>query len=282
MSIRPVDLPEIRAELSEQISNLKFVRPLRHLLKEPFEGGIEQAASALQDLVNEATLYHVAEPMTNLVATATDSLDVFTPTREDLPSAQGLIIFDGDLKQHLHIHDGGTPALRGMLWGSSGKLPFFAIAPITEKHPGVPTPGRLVVYPSLMFKSRYGEDIDRAHECQNVRLLALLLTASILMRQPLAEETTEEPDRAARKRLRRAGHKPASVRVIELRRPKTTAGSPSESGREYHHRWITRGHWRQQWFPKREVHRPVWIAPHIKGPEGAPLIGGEKVYALKR
>jgi hypothetical protein len=69
--------------------------------------------------------------------------------------------------------------------------------------------------------------------------------------------------------------------VIELRRPKTSSG-PGDGDREYHHQWIVRGHWRQQWHPKRQVHRPVWIAPHIKGPEGAPLIGGEKVYALKR
>jgi len=24
----------------------------------------------------------------------------------------------------------------------------------------------------------------------------------------------------------------------------------------------------------------VWIAPYVKGPEGAPLLGGEKVYAV--
>ena len=102
------------------------------------------------------------------------------------------------------------------------------------------------------------------------------------MQQPLADSSTVEPDRAARKRLHRAGQEPAPVRVIELRRSRNTASGHGESDREYHHRWITRGHWRQHWYPKRQVHRPVWIAPHIKGPEGAPLIGGEKVYALKR
>ena len=111
--------------------------------------------------------------------------------------------------------------------------------------------------------------------------LNILKAAWLLMQQPLANVTEVEPDRAVRKRLRRAGAKPATVRVIELRRPKG-GGSPGDGDREYHHQWIVRGHWRQQWHPKRQVHRPVWIAPHIKGPEGAPLIGGEKVYALKR
>jgi hypothetical protein len=68
------------------------------------------------------------------------------------------------------------------------------------------------------------------------------------------------------------------VRVINLRRraASTIAG---QSDREYHHQWIVRGHWRDQWYASRGVHRPVWIAPHVKGPEGAPMLGGEKVHA---
>jgi hypothetical protein len=100
------------------------------------------------------------------------------------------------------------------------------------------------------------------------------------MQQTLAQTTEVHVDRAARKRLRRLGQEPTPVRVIELRRP-AHSGS-GDGSREFHHQWIVRGHWRQQWYPAREVHRPVWIAPHIKGPEGAPLIGGEKVYAWKR
>jgi hypothetical protein len=43
-----------------------------------------------------------------------------------------------------------------------------------------------------------------------------------------------------------------------------------------------RGHWRQQWYPSIQDHRPVWIAPHRKGPEDAPMLGGEKVYQWSR
>ena len=47
------------------------------------------------------------------------------------------------------------------------------------------------------------------------------------------------------------------------------------------HRWVVRGHWRNQpWGPGRELRRPVYILPHIKGPDGAPLIGGERVTTV--
>jgi hypothetical protein len=105
--------------------------------------------------------------------------------------------------------------------------------------------------------------------------------AWLLMQQPLAEIEDIEPDRATRKRLRRFGQEPAPVLLIGLRRPKSAADR-GDGAREYQHQWIVRGHWRQQWYPKRQVHRPVWIAPHIKGPEGAPMIGGEKVNVWKR
>jgi hypothetical protein len=36
-------------------------------------------------------------------------------------------------------------------------------------------------------------------------------------------------------------------------------------------RWTVRGHWRRQWYPSTEEHRPVWIEPHESGPTGKPL-----------
>jgi hypothetical protein len=36
----------------------------------------------------------------------------------------------------------------------------------------------------------------------------------------------------------------------------------------------------QAWGHRRELRRPVWISPHVKGPEGASMLGGEKVYIV--
>lgn len=110
--------------------------------------------------------------------------------------------------------------------------------------------------------------------------MATLKSAWLLMTQPLARLEEVEYDRAARRRTQREGKIRPRVRVIHLRRPAGVQHGPN--GREYHHQWVVRGHWRQQWYSSREVHRPVWIAPHVKGPEDAPLLGGEKVYAWSR
>ena len=284
MSIRPQDLPELRAEVREQMAITKLIEPL-------FEGPANRAAdlaeltSIFQAAIDAVTLFHVTAPMTELVCTASESLELFTPDRDDLPSPGGMVIFDGRIPKKIRFEDGCTTYLRGALWFTHSERPELTIMPIAEPHDGIQVPGRLVAYPFAYFgavlgKKMHANTADSA--LWNVDIVSLLLTTWLLMKQPLAEDAEVQPDRAARRRLRRAGHEPAPVRVIELRRPKTSGHANSESNREYHHRWITRGHWRQQWHPKRQLHRPVWIAPHIKGPEGAPLIGGEKVYALKR
>lgn len=110
---------------------------------------------------------------------------------------------------------------------------------------------------------------------------ALALAAFRLAGQGnLADTATERTARPERRRTQRAGLPERDVRVIRLRRGE--GGDPTgESGREYHHRWVVRGHWRQQpWGPGRQLRRPVWILPHIKGPEGAPLLGGERVTVM--
>lgn len=100
----------------------------------------------------------------------------------------------------------------------------------------------------------------------------------------ISDRVTEGPDRAARRRSQRAKVDP-KVTVVKLRRLRETSdhdeGVPG--GREWHHRWIVSGHWRNQpCGPGRSLRRPVWIAPYVKGPEGAPLVARPKVKALVR
>lgn len=96
----------------------------------------------------------------------------------------------------------------------------------------------------------------------------------------LAEQSTERPPRPERRRAERAGLPERDVRVVRLRRG-VSGGGGDGSGREYRHRWVVRGHWRQQpWGPGRAFRRPVYVLPHVKGPEGAPLLGGERVTVV--
>jgi hypothetical protein len=87
--------------------------------------------------------------------------------------------------------------------------------------------------------------------------------------------------RPERRRTARAGLPERDVRIIRLRHNPTgdqRRGQPAETtGAYWRHRWVVRGHWRNQWFPRLADHRPTWIAPHLKGPADAPLLGGTKV-----
>jgi hypothetical protein len=210
-----------------------------------------------------------------------------------MPSTCGLLFFDQPPETLTFGGVDGATVIAGALWnvvvGAKGQsyALLFGIVDLhasTRRRGGEPRPGlarfayRRTAIPVAMGNEEPPLPYANSHTSGVVEIVR---TAWLLMQQPLAALSVTEPDRAAKKRLRRAGQEPKSVRVIELRRPKSS-GEQGDGESNYHHQWIVRGHWRNHWHPKREVHRPVWIAPHVKGPEGAPMIGGEKVYAWKR
>ncbi|BEL04987.1 hypothetical protein Q0Z83_031780 [Actinoplanes sichuanensis] len=98
----------------------------------------------------------------------------------------------------------------------------------------------------------------------------------------LAETEDQTTPRPERRRTERAGLPPRDVRVIRLRRTVAAARDAEQAGagRDWQHRWIVRGHWRNQWYPSLGDHRPLWIAPYLKGPTDAPLLGGDKVNVI--
>lgn len=79
-------------------------------------------------------------------------------------------------------------------------------------------------------------------------------------------------NRQVRKRLAKdLKHEPL-IRVVELRQREYQQRDESHDAHiEYTCQWLVRGHWRQQFFPGSGEHRPLWIAPHIKGPSDKPL-----------
>jgi hypothetical protein len=111
---------------------------------------------------------------------------------------------------------------------------------------------------------------------------AVLAAFRLAAQSNLAEAATERTARPERRRTQRAGLPERDVRVVRLRRGESgDRVAAGESGREYHHRWVVRGHWRQQpWGLRGSLRRPVWILPHVRGPEGAPLLGGERVTVV--
>ncbi len=99
--------------------------------------------------------------------------------------------------------------------------------------------------------------------------------------QPIAVATPAPLDRAARRRAARASivH---TTRVVMLRRTSPIADHGDGDAKwHYRVRFVVRGHWRRLVDKQGNPYR-IWIHAHIKGPDGAPLLHGEKVAILAR
>lgn len=304
MTIRAVDLPELRTRLAasrhsrEEAAQWSATAALSERCWR--DDGFDRAfiERAKWDAIDQAELFYVAPAMGELAQVAAETMPEFDVQMEDLPSPRGLIFFGGSLPAFVDTAWPenclcGSPhhnIYAGVAWAPAARRDggtSFLLFPILDRHATAAAKGRDPVTGVDRFQIAGAMAVP--HSCQHEGgskdltegMFRVLRTVAMLMQQPLAQSTHEEIDRAAKKRLARAGYVPKPIRVIELRRPRSTGGSDESAG-SYHHQWIVRGHWRNHWHPKRQVHRPVWIAPHIKGPEGAPMLGGEKVYALKR
>jgi hypothetical protein len=100
-----------------------------------------------------------------------------------------------------------------------------------------------------------------------------------LMRQFVPARKRAE--RHARRRAARGGIRHSDVTVIRLRRESARYRRESAPV-DWDHRWIVRGHWRNQWHPSLKSHRQKYIAPYVKGPDDRPLIVTEKAVEFLR
>ena len=117
--------------------------------------------------------------------------------------------------------------------------------------------------------------VDNVYDSTNLR--RLFVSFNLLVSQPGIASTAEAViPRHYRKRAERRGQE-SNVRIVRLRHISHTG----QAGNGHHltKRFIVRGHWRNQTFgPRNSLRRPTWIAPHLKGPEGAPLDTRPTVY----
>lgn len=171
--------------------------------------------------------------------------------------------------------------------------------------PFVPTVERASGAPSQLTMWRFGDSVEALSEsvrdlarkeaglmdsevqarrrCEQMRYIA---ACTVFMNQRILSRRSERPDRPTRRRLEREGwtHEPL-IQVITLRRahPEGEARESSGIPVEWTCQWVVSGHWRQQFYPSTGEHRPVFVLPYIKGPEGLPLKApAERVFVVAR
>lgn len=297
--LTPRDLPDLRlrmAQFWDNPANHMWVHVIDADQEPPAVDEQRELAGLVRASLADGEVYHVAPELVAIMAGAELAITDYGFMPWDLPSPAGFMYLDGGM----HLADGkADPFVLSWITCQAdesaphGILQLFIHAPKddvrrealgavadTTRFDQEQADFVLANAAEVVF-AEAGEAIEYRthHQEMGVYVLSLLFSACHLMRQTLAETAHETPERGARRRHQRAGLKSPDIRVVQLRHSERRE-STGESGAEWRHRWIVRGHWRKQWYPSIQAHRPVWIAPFVKGPKDAPLLGGEKVYRV--
>lgn len=116
--------------------------------------------------------------------------------------------------------------------------------------------------------------------------IGFVLKLCAFLSSPLIDTGGTRLSRADRRRLARSGRplqeQEEPIHVVKLRRPEHhDAGDHDGQGDvTWRHQWWVTGHYRAQWYPSLDAHKVIWIAPHLKGPDGKPIL--EKLYDVAR
>ncbi|GAA2455770.1 hypothetical protein GCM10010191_88770 [Actinomadura vinacea] len=267
-----------------------------------------------------AELYFVSAEMTTLAVAAGESLPDFRLEPPDVPSPAGFIVFAEPIGSYINT-DGGFTArvpIVAVCWGPCdlpafprGGVWFTYYAPtdfaglerMLATQAGRPArsaerarlrqirgpltwDNEAAIGYGSQAKAHYKPGDSHTGDPDSFAPWAQTLRAAwLLMNQPnIAEAEDLHGTRASARRDQRDGLPTGPVRLLHLRPATRAPGAPDDdhAARQYTCRWMVKGHWRQQWYPSRKVHRPIWINPHIKGPDGKPLKTGETVHIWDR
>lgn len=265
----------------------------------------------LRRWLTEAELFYVTADMSTVVRQAAHAMPTYQVYPDVLPAKVGFVVF-GDTVCLVddtcpEMEPGERCEIRAMLWGpveetSSG--PGVMLVTLQDSDIMVGTRPKLaempreVVATAISSPVAYHEEYPlpygnrpwgEADRPVHNTAVAAAMSAWIMMGQKITSEATERAPRALRRQYEREGRPEPTVRTVTLRqasKPAQERQPGQESSRVYRHRWVVGeyGYWRNTWYPSAEEHRLqyVYVPAYVKGPQDAPMIGGERVNVLRR
>ncbi len=105
-----------------------------------------------------------------------------------------------------------------------------------------------------------------------VDILSMIIVMLTFLNSPYIPKEIRQVSRAARRRAPGVSYKPSVWVDLRAINGDGLSGPPGSGGREFSHRWLVRGHVREQWYPSEKKHHAIFIPPYVKGPDGKPLI----------
>lgn len=226
--------------------------------------------------LGDADTYYISDDICRAVLASADSLPADTTVAGiDPPSGCGWLWLETPI-------DGGimstsTP-VKGLLWYGIGheSMPEgqqAAWSVVTFGGPDfMPRLESMHLNHCLAPLRTTTGELDASSKPWLAKPVVFLAALSLWLQQRIVTVERQPADRATRRRIERGGFSPGSVNIVHLRRGEARDhASPGQTVAEWSCRWIVRGHWRQQYYPSTNQRRPLWIMPHVKGPDAAPL-----------
>lgn len=239
---------------------------------------IDGLAQGLRDPV----LWWVTEPMTRLAFTYAPELPAwdFEAVR---PSLSGVLLWDGSSGLGIDMDGAGNTdvPIQGVVWATGGGSPFvqpLIRARLDNFDP--PSPMRGLSMRTLSLRPQ--------HQDGGFGRLWALVGATMILAQ------TETVATRHRERVPGPPHPrrpalPTSITQITLReRIRSIADQDpdaAEGGKKWtlKNRHLVRGHWRQQACgPNRELRKPTFVPPYIKGPADGELKVKTAIHVWRR
>jgi hypothetical protein len=280
------DVPELRADMVADSVDFSKRFPGHH----PWHPSHEAA-----------DLFWVSKEMRQLAEVAAKSLPEYTVRVEDMPSEHGILVWEGTVDD-----------VAGLAWKTVGGI--VALTLLVPKQAAIEimkglvdpkaverlrkSPVRAQLWSELEMPLPIGSAVrpgDFKLETtfrteQDGRwgelMPRLMITMWLLMEQTLAAREIVRPSKAGMKRLARLNpNLLTETRYVTLRHVKMpqAEGAGQSGGMQYSVRWAVKGHWRR--IEDKEnpgYRRPVWVRPHTKGPEGAPILDPSKLVNVLR
>lgn len=245
--------------------------PYDRALRGTSAGGVtRQALAEVGERIYRADPYLWLSDVRKLAGTQEVPRHVFTA--ESVPSTMWWT-FDVDLSGSVT----GSYAI-GMLW-----IRHTTSAEVMVIH-GAPDRSGLVIGGVHHYRTgfRFPDDCESSVAMEHDRGHLAMLS---FLNSPYIPVRSDAMPRKLQKTFQREGARSdavgAKVHFIDLRSPgQADDASPHATGVDHRHRWLVRGHHRAQWYPSLQAHKVIWIAPHLRGPDGAPVL--DKAYRVRR
>lgn len=270
-----------------------------------FMDGVHQTAEQLA-AAERAVMFWVGADMAALALdAATDCPGI---TALDALAPAGLVVVEEPLPVistdpigGLYLRSGGRTGIHhtapvpvdGLLWEvqddtlilvplcRADRLPHPMLAVAGQLVPlmtlRVPLPG---ILGQLDAATMDGEPVDPG---QTLGIAAWLSSMWVMSRQPSTTRTTRMDARNGETGLARVP-RAQEVTIVDIRPAPYRSSDPNSSGggRKLTTRHLVRGHWTHQPHgPGRAQRRLQWVDSYIRGPEGAPLVQRERVWAWR-